>query len=371
MGGITSIFTFIAGGALLVLSAEKLVSSLAGAASGLKVSMFTLAIIFTGIEFDDLVLGLTFNAEEFHGVALGIVFGTAISFSGVVLALGALIAPSRIKVGRDYLVMFVAAPLVLLAFVLTGPLTLVDGLILIALFLAFLAYVVIREAKRKTPTYLDATMYEPTVARGSGGDAPILREAEGYVRTAESHGGTATTAGAAGGGPAAALEGPFIAERKLPGWATLGLAVLCLAGIVIGASVTSNGAEAMIDAYHLDGTVFGATIATLVLTIGDIFITVEPLRKGVPDIGIANVIGSLVFSVTGKLGVTLLVGGIAVSSVALHWHLPALIVITVLGAAAMWTGNLKRWHGAVLLGCYIAYWVVSFAVFGTAPVDTD
>jgi cation:H+ antiporter len=370
MGGITSIFTFIAGCALLVLSAEKLVSFLSGAASGLKVSMFTLAIVFTGIEFDDLVLGLTFNAEEFHGVALGIVFGTAISFSGVVLALGALIAPSRIKVGRDYLVMFVAAPLVLLAFVLTGPLTLVDGLILIALFLAFLAYVVIREAKRKTPTYLGATMYEPAVARGSGDDAPILREAESYVRTAESHGGTAVTSGR-DGGEAAALEGPFVTERKLPGWATLGLAVLCLAGIVIGASVTSNGAEAMLEAYHLNGTVFGATIATLVLTIGDIFITVEPLRKGVPDIGIANVIGSLVFSVTGKLGVTLLVGGIAVGSVALRWHLPALIVITVLGAAAMWTGNLKRWHGAVLLGCYIAYWVVSFAVFGTAPVDTD
>jgi cation:H+ antiporter len=37
----------------------------------------------------------------------------------------------------------------------------------------------------------------------------------------------------------------------------------------------------------------------------------------------------------------------------------------------MWTGHLKRWHGALLLACYIAYWVVSFTVFGTAPVDAD
>jgi cation:H+ antiporter len=370
MGGITSIFTFIAGGALLVFSAEKLVSYLAGAANGLKISMFTLAIIFTGIEFDDLVLGLTFNADEFHGVALGIVFGTAISFTGVVLALGAIIAPGTIRVMRDYLLMFVAAPIMLLAFALTGSFTIVDGGILIALFLAFLGYVAIREAKRHTPTYPGATMYEPTVARGSGGDAPILREAEGYVRVAESHGGTAVASDRSSDPASALPEGPFTVERRMPGWASIGLAVLCLAGIVVGASVTSDGAEAMLDAYQLDGTVFGATIATLVLTVGDIFITVEPLRKGVPDIGIANVIGSLIFSVTGKLGVTLLVGGIVVGSEALHWHLPALIIITALGAAAMWTGKLERWHGWLLLACYVAYWVVSFTVFGTAPVDT-
>ena len=47
---------------------------------------------------------------------------------------------------------------------------------------------------------------------------------------------------------------------------------------------------------------FGATIVTAVLSIEDLFLTVRPIRKGVPEIGIGNVIGSLVFSVTGKLG---------------------------------------------------------------------
>ena len=35
----------------------------------------------------------------------------------------------------------------------------------------------------------------------------------------------------------------------------------------------------------------------------------------------------------------------------------------------MWTGNLKRWHGFVLLALYITYWVVSYAVYGSAPID--
>jgi cation:H+ antiporter len=35
----------------------------------------------------------------------------------------------------------------------------------------------------------------------------------------------------------------------------------------------------------------------------------------------------------------------------------------------MWTGNLKRWHGFVLLALYITYWIVSFVVYGGAPVE--
>jgi cation:H+ antiporter len=53
----------------------------------------------------------------------------------------------------------------------------------------------------------------------------------------------------------------------------------------------------------------------------------------------------------------------------LRWHLPALFVLTGVAAAFMWTRNLKRWHGFVLLALYIAYWVVSYVVYGGAPVD--
>jgi hypothetical protein len=49
--------------------------------------------------------------------------------------------------------------------------------------------------------------------------------------------------------------------------------------------------------------------ATAVLSIEDLFLTVQPSRKGVPEIGIGNVIRSLVFSVTGKLAIVVLAGG--------------------------------------------------------------
>lgn len=164
---------------------------------------------------------------------------------------------------------------------------------------------------------------------------------------------------------------PFARARALPGWADLGLAVLALAGLIIGAATRRTGTEGILETYGLEGTVLGATIAPAVLTIDDIFLTVEPFRKGVPEIGVGNVIGSVVFSVTGKLGITLLAGGIVVGPDVLTWHLPALIALTGLAAYFLSTGRLKRWHGGTLLALYLVYWGVSVVAFGGAPIELD
>ena len=161
---------------------------------------------------------------------------------------------------------------------------------------------------------------------------------------------------------------PF--KGRFSGWFNLGLAVLALGGIIIGAATVSEGTEQILDRYGIEGTVFGATFVTAVLCIEDLFLTVQPIRKGVPEIGIGNVIGSLVFSVTGKLGIIVLAGGtIAIGSNVLRWHLPVLVGLTALAAFFLSTGQLKRWHGYLLLALYIAYWIVSFSVYGGAPVE--
>jgi len=363
----TSVFVFISGATLLIVSAEKLIAHLVGAASGLRVPLFLLAVVFTGIEFDDITLGVALNLEDLSGVALGIVFGTALSFTGIVLALAAILQPSGVAVPRDYVVLLAVAPLVLVGFVLTGPLTVSDGVVLLGLFVLFVAYVATRELRRSVAVFRDVEVVEAATV---GGPAAGVHPRQG----------TGTEQGWSGGGDAWDGPGPEqqvrgdvpVAERReLPGWAHLGLAVLALAGLVVGAATTSVGTEGILEAYGLEGTVFGATIVTVVLTLEDLFLTVEPFRRGVPEIGIGNVIGSVVFSVTGKLGITLLAGGIVVGSDVLTWHLPSLIALTGLAAYFLSTGRLRRWHGCALLALYTTYWVVSLVAFGGAPVELD
>ncbi len=168
------------------------------------------------------------------------------------------------------------------------------------------------------------------------------------------------------------MHAPFSGSRPLPDWAGVALALLALVGLVAAAAVTSAGIEGILDEFSIEGTLFGATIATLVLTLEDIFLTVEPNRRGVSEIGIGNVIGSVVFGVTAKLGIILLTGGsIEIEDEVLTWHLPVLVVMTGLAAYFISTGRLRRQHGFVLLALYVLYWAVSFTVLGEAPIEAD
>ncbi|TQS43938.1 sodium:calcium antiporter [Cryptosporangium phraense] len=368
-----SILVFALGAGVLVYSAEKLIVYLVGAASGLRISVFLLAILFTGIEFDDVALGVALNVEHLGGVALGTVFGTAISMTGIVLALAAIVCPTRVNIPGSYLALFAASPLMMIPFVLSAPLTPGDGVVLLALFGAFLAYVATKELQSTTPIFRNAEILErigggpddppepPRPGRGTGppsGEPPTAPGGE--VSTAR------------GGEAPFTVMMPFSKTRPLPKWGGLALAVVALTGLIAGAAITSSGIGGILDGYGIQGTLFGATIATLVLSLEDIFLTVEPNRRGAPEIGIGNVIGSVVFGVTAKLGIILLTGGrIAVGSDVLAWHLPVLIGMTWLSACFIRTGRLRRWHGFVLLALYVTYWAVSFTILGTAPIDPD
>ena len=349
----TSILIFVVGAALLVYSAEKLIVYLVGAASGLHVSVFLLAILFTGIEFDDVAFGVVLNLEDLGEVALGTVFGTAVAMTGIVLALTAIVAPTRVNIPRSYVVLFAVSPLLMIPFILLGSLTAAGGVVLVLLFVAFIGYVATKELRSSTPVFRNAEILEK-IEVGGGGSAPPA----GTDRPTDT--------------PPFTVTMPFNKARPLPGWAGIALAVLALVGLVAGAALMSYGTEGILSEYEIGATLFGATIATLVLSIEDIVLTAEPTRRGAPEIGVGNVIGSVVFGVTAKLGIILLAGGsIVVDDDVLTWHLPVLVVMTGLSAYFIHTGRLRRWHGFVLLALYVAYWVVSFTVLGEAPVEAD
>ena len=368
------IIEFVLGVALLVYSAEKLIGYLVGVSSRWAISLFLVAVVFTGIEFDDLAFGVVLNLEGLQQVALGTVIGTTVAMTGIVLALAAIIAPCRVDVPKDYLVLFVAAPVLMFAVALSGVLTLLTGVVLMVLFVAFVGWIAYREYSSRRPVFRNAELYEQLEKVGAGGSTTLTASGDGADTPPGPPGGTRGVHGPAGFDLPADLrvDQGFLKARRRSPWGGLALAVLALVGLVVGAFVAAQGTDGILDTFEISGTVFGVTIATLALSLEDIFLTVEPARRGAPEIGVANVIGSVVFSVTGKLGIVLLVGGmITVDREVLSWHLPVLVVMTALAAIFLATGRLRRWHGIVLLALYVAYFVVSLVVFGEVPVDGD
>ncbi len=362
----------VLGLALLVYSAEKLIGHLVGVASRWAVSLFLIAVVFTGIEFDDLAYGIVLNLDELKHVALGTVIGTTIAITGIVLALAALIAPCRVDVTKDYLVLFVAAPVVMSAFALTGTLTLVTGVVLVVLFVAFVGWIGYREHASRRAVFRNAELYEQIerVGANAGGTTPYGEAGVDAPVDSRDDSGDADGGGGFDLPNDLRIDQGFLKARQRSLWSGLALAALALVGLVVGAIVAGQGTDGILDTFDIDGTVFGVTIATLALTLEDILLTVEPARRGAPEIGVANAIDSVVFSVTGKLGIVLLAGGaITVDDNVLSWHLPVLLVMTVLSALFLATGRLRRWHGAVLLALYVTYFVINLTVFGEVPID--
>lgn len=359
----------VLGLALLVYSAEKLIGHLVGVASRWAVSLFLIAVVFTGIEFDDLAYGVVLNLDELKHVALGTVIGTTIAITGIVLALAALIAPCRVDITKDYLLLFVAAPVVMSALALTGTLTLVTGVVLVALFVAFVGWIGYRERASRRPVFRNAELYEQIEKVGAPAGTTYA-EAGTDVPAGSRDSGKSDEGGGFDLPNDLRVDQGFLKARRRSLRSGLALAALALIGLVVGAIIAGQGTDGILDTFDIDGTVFGVTIATLALTLEDILLTVEPARRGAPEIGVANAIGSVVFSVTGKLGIVLLAGGaITVEDNVLSWHLPVLLVMTVLSALFLATGRLRRWHGAVLLALYVTYFVISLTVFGEVPVD--
>ncbi len=382
------IIEFVLGVAVLVYSAEKLIGHLVGVASRWAISLFLIAVVFTGIEFDDLAFGIVLNLEDLSQVALGTVIGTTVAMTGVVLALAAIIAPCPVDVPKDYLVLYVAAPVVMFALAFTGALTLVTGIVLVVLFVAFVGWIAYREYSARRPVWRNAELYEQLEKVGAGGagaaTATLTRGSGGASGTGDAPTGTGTGParpgnGTGGGGlggfdlpPDLRVDQGFLKARQHSPGVGLAFALLALVGLVVGAVVAGEGTGGILDTFEIDGTVFGVTIATLALSLEDIFLTVEPARRGAPEIGVANVIGSVVFSVTGKLGIILLVGGaITVDDDVLVWHMPVLVGMTAISAVFLATGRLRRWHGFVLLALYAVYFVVSLVAFGGVPLDAD
>ncbi|NHN60762.1 MULTISPECIES: sodium:calcium antiporter [Halorussus] len=340
-GLVGAVLVLLGGAALMTFCVEKLISYLTRAAFGLQMSLFALAIVFTGFEFDDTVLALVLSSGGLEGAALGTALGTGLAIVGITLALAAIVEPFPVDLPTDYVALFALGPLLLVPFVLTRTLTLVHGVLLVGSFVLMFGYFLVREYRRETPVFRNTELGESIQADG----------------------GTAV--------PASLSDIPedrLIAGRSGSGFVWVGLAVLSLVGIVLASMLLEAGSGVVVEGFGIDETVFGATVLTAILTFEDLLLTLEPVRRGVPEIGVGNVIGSVLFSVTGNVGVIMLLSEVTVSSSVLTFHLPAVVVVTALAAYFFHQGRLKRWHGYLLGGLYVAYWVVALVVFGGVPL---
>lgn len=337
VAGWEAVALLLVGTVVLLASIELLIHALVKTAVRFGVSAFLLAVVFSGWEFDNVAFGLFTGFRELQDVAFGLAVGNAVSIFGLTLAVGVLVFPFEVDVPDDYLALLVAAPLALVPLLLSGTLTPQLSLLFLLLYLAVFAYILWREAE------MDRTFMQ----------SDAVREATAYPDGK--------------GGAPRYVPGPLLRLSHVA-WFWPAMLVVAVGGVVLGAEGSAAGVEGVVDSWNLAGGFAGATFVTILYTVDDLLLILEPLRLGYEDVAVGGVVGSLLFFVTANVGIVGLVGRLRLEPTTVAFHLLVLMVFAGLSALLLRRGRLSRKHGALLLGLYVLYLFINLQFFATVPL---
>jgi cation:H+ antiporter len=337
VSGWTAVLAVLMGTVILIASIELLIHALVRTAVRFGVSAFLLAVVFSGWEFDNVAFGLFTGFREMQNVAFGLAIGNAVSIFGLTLALGALAFPFATDVPTDYVALLALAPLALTPVLVSGSLTPALGVMFLLLYVVVFAYILQRE-RQLGHSFMQSTevMESATAPDGEPGVAESLPAPLRRVARSD--------------------------------WFPPAMLVVAVVGIVIGAEGSAAGVEGILETWDLTGTFVGVTFITVLFTIDDLLLILEPLRLGYEDVAVGGVIGSLLFFVTANVGIVGLVGEIQFRPETVFFHFPSLLVFAGLSSYLFYRGKLSRKHGALLLGLYVLFLLVNLRYFAVLPV---
>jgi cation:H+ antiporter len=297
----------VAGGDVLVRSAASLASRL-----GVSPLVIGLTVVAFGTSAPELAATLVSSLQGAPDIGIGNVVGSNVANVGLILGLSAIvasIAANEAFLRRD-LPIAIAAMVVLVPLTLDGMLGRWDGLALLTLLAAYLAY---------------------------------LMRSDG-----------------------AALKSEAPEEASGPLWRTVGGALLGLGLLLGGAEATVRGAVDIATALGVPERVIGLTLVAFGTSLPELASAVAAAARRQGDMILGNIAGSNIFNVLAVLGVASSATRLPASLAAIGPDLAVAVAFSVVLLATMaWRAQLGRAAGVVLFGGYLAY-VTSLFVIGPA-----
>lgn len=309
------ILSTLGGLVLLALGAELLVrgASRLAAVMGVAPLLIGLTIVAFGTSTPELAVSIRASLTGHTEVALGNAVGSNTFNVLFILGLSALIAPLSVKLQliKFDLPVMVAASLLLLALALDGRLGRLEGVLFVALLIAY-TWVLLRMGKREK-------------------QAEVLAEFEAEF-----------------GPPAPEKRGNKV---------MFGLMIVAGLGILLGGMhLLLEGATTLARQAGVSERVIGLTLIAGGTSLPELLTSAVAAWKGERDIAIGNVVGSNVFNILGVLGVSATVAELQVPDSVLRVDIPVAIVAAAVCVPVFITGRIvSRWEGAAFVAAYVVY----------------
>lgn len=312
MNTVLMIVFLIGGFVLLVKGADLFVDGACAISEKLKIPAYLvgLTVVALGTSLPEAAVSITASIQGSNEIAIGNVIGSNTFNTLVVLGASAIIAPVAVKrdiLKRDFpFCIFITAVMLALMITLNGgddyAISRIGGVILLALFAAFMTYSIIAGKKHADEISAEAPLQKPMST------------------------------------PKCIL-----------------LVMLGIAGVIAGGELTVYGAKALALMAGLSEKVVALTVVAIGTSLPELVTSIVAARKKQNDIAVGNVIGSNIFNILFILGISAAISPIPtdIASVIDGVILTGFMVITYIFSLVR--KKITRGEGIVMILLYVAY----------------
>jgi cation:H+ antiporter len=314
------IFQFVGGFILLLFGAEYLVRGAVALARRLKVSpmIIGMTIVAYGTTAPELVVSLQAAIDDLPGISVGNVVGSNICNILLILGASAVIFPIVVQptsLIRDA-AMCMGAALLFSALALSGTIERWQGVLMVAILVAFSLYAFNAERRR-----------------GKAADAGGLAEglAEEFME------------------PAQAL------------WLSLLSVIGGIVAVVAGAKLLVTAAVVTARTLGVDEAVIGLTIVAVGTSLPELATAVVAALKRHSEVAVGNILGAGIYNLLAIMGLVAVVAPIPVPPQIVAFDLWVMVAVTAMLLAILLLRNgISRPVGAMFLAGFVAYTVLQY-----------
>jgi len=307
----------IAGLSMLILGGDALVRGAVSLAVRLNIPhlIIGLTIVAFGTSAPELLISIRSALEGAPGLAVGNVVGSNIANIWLVLGIPALIA--AINCHQKYithnLVFMLLISVTLIVLCLWQPLTLWHGAIMVGLLLAFLLDCAYRaQAHKNAAEVIDDDVEE------------LIEQAEGNPASSS--------------------------------WKMIGLLLIGLIGLAVGAELTVQGAIEVARTFGVSEATIGLTVVAIGTSLPELAATVMAAFRSQPGLALGNAIGSNIYNIGAVLGITALIAPIEVEPTFLDFDLWVMLAAALsIVPFILLKGHITKLMGLLFLMAYGAY----------------
>ncbi|MBP3321172.1 MAG: calcium/sodium antiporter [Clostridia bacterium] len=320
----TSIALLAFGFVLLAKGADWFVDGASGIATKLKIPQIVigLTIVAMGTSAPEAAVSISSALKGNADITIGNVVGSNILNVLIILGISSVIAILAVPKSTTWvdIPVTIGATVILLLMGLDGEISLVDGIIMIVCFIAYLTYLFIMTKKN----------------------------------------------------PPAENETPSVdVNKKHFLLKSLAMTVVGLAAIVWGSDLSVDGATALAKAFGVSDRVIGLTIIALGTSLPELFTSVAAAMKKNSDIAVGNIVGSNIFNILIVVGVSAAITPVPFDKPFIIDAIVALLTMVLLMIFCLAFKKLNRFAGIVMLLCYVGYFVYLLLSGGAQPAEPE